>query len=227
MTYTKKFAEEYDKNYNRNTKIYSIFNDDIKFPLLDIACGTGNFLEYVEKKFEPESIHLYGFDLSPNMLRFAKKKTSANLSIQDMLKFKYKKKFKTITCFYDSINHIQDFKRVFQNAYNHLSEDGNFIFDYNTIDRLKTFAEPKLFELKGNYSAHMGSYDSKTKSGHLNISTFTREKGKRNKYIMNTIDIIEYSHTKTQINKWLREIGFKITILESGQYRIMLKCTKK
>lgn len=49
--------------------------------ILDIGCGTGEFLKTLQKKSSGE-IHLYGIDLSPKMLSIACKKLPSSVKLQ-------------------------------------------------------------------------------------------------------------------------------------------------
>ncbi len=107
--------------------------------ILDLACGSGIFLV---------NMNLYGYptdglDLSSQMIDLCRDKTFINhiicdLSVQDMTTFKTDKKYDNITCYFDSINHlndISDVKRMWDNVYDHLNDNGLFLFDVFSYDR--------------------------------------------------------------------------------------------
>lgn len=107
--------------------------------ILDLACGSGIFLV---------NMNLYGYktdglDLSSQMIDLAKDKTYinhiiCNLYEQNMVDFKIDKKYDCITCYFDSINHlnsIEEVKDMFLNVYNHLNAGGYFLFDVFSYSR--------------------------------------------------------------------------------------------
>ena len=57
-----------------------------------------------------------------------------NLVLADMTNFDLQKTFDVVLCNYNSICHLltwQDWQKFFEMAYNHLNENGIFIFDIN------------------------------------------------------------------------------------------------
>lgn len=73
-----------------------------------------------------------------------------------MVNFKSNKKYHVALCFYDSINHIlnfSDWKLFFGNVAKLLDDNGVFILDVNTTDRLSKIAKmPAYFsEFDNNY----------------------------------------------------------------------------
>lgn len=104
--------------------------------VLELACGTGTMLEGLCKKYD-----VSGVDLSPEMAEIAKNKLrNADIRIGDMADFSFNKTFDVVLCIFDSINHLPTWRRwcdTFANAHKHLSDDGIFIFDFNTTERLE------------------------------------------------------------------------------------------
>lgn len=108
--------------------------------ILEMACGTGSLSYY----FAKEGYKLTCFDLSDEMLSIAydklKRYKSVKILKQDMTNFNINKKFDSVISICDSINYILDEKdlfKTFTNVYNHLSDDGIFIFDINSYYKLK------------------------------------------------------------------------------------------
>lgn len=131
-----------DINYmNWYNYIKDIFNKFGKKPnnILEMACGTGNLTEILAK----ERYNIECFDLSEEMLSIAYEKLRKykNVSIRNMnmLNFNFNKKFDSIISICDSINYIiniEDLKKTFLNVYNHLDNEGIFIFDINSYYKL-------------------------------------------------------------------------------------------
>ena len=109
---------------------------------LDLACGTGNVAIKVAKYFK----NTYAVDLSDDMLniafdKFKKNKIKAKVICQDMCELSLNKIFNLITSVLDSTNYItedEDLLQYFRNVYEHLKENGLFIFDINSYYKLST-----------------------------------------------------------------------------------------
>lgn len=71
--------------------------------LLDVACGTGNHIQFLKKHYK-----ITGIDLNKDMLKIAKKKFS-KLKFQqaNMISFNLKKKFDVIICLFSSIGYVK------------------------------------------------------------------------------------------------------------------------
>lgn len=107
--------------------------------LLEIACGTGAHLLPLSEHYDVE-----GLDISRTMLRYAcETLPGVRFHHQDMAGFRVSRKFDAVICPYDSINHLLTFRdwiRTFNAARRHLNPGGVFIFDINTVHRLRTLA---------------------------------------------------------------------------------------
>ncbi|NRT88419.1 SAM-dependent methyltransferase [Clostridium beijerinckii] len=147
----KEFANIYDEliyediNYDKVAdKIINICRENnLKFEdYLDLACGTGNVSINVAKYFKT----VYAVDLSDDMLnvafdKFKKNKIKAKVICQDMCELSLNKRFDLITSVLDSTNYItedEDLLDYFSNVYEHLKENGIFIFDINSYYKLST-----------------------------------------------------------------------------------------
>lgn len=119
-----------------------------KHKLMDLACGSGDIaIELAKNGFE-----VYASDIEEEMLSKAKEKVNHELvmwSKQDMRKFSLDKKMDTITCFCDSINYLldeNDVSDMFQSVYEALNENGVFLFDVHSLDRMEEFKDEFLEE---------------------------------------------------------------------------------
>ncbi|OVE67153.1 SAM-dependent methyltransferase [Clostridium diolis] len=147
----KEFANIYDEliyediNYDKVAdKIINICRKNkLKFEdYLDLACGTGNVSINVAKYFKT----VYAVDLSDDMLnvafdKFKKNKIKAKVICQDMCELSLNKRFDLITSVLDSTNYItehEDLLDYFSSVYEHLKENGIFIFDINSYYKLST-----------------------------------------------------------------------------------------
>lgn len=114
-----------------------------KKDLLELACGSGE----ITLKLAEHGYHIDASDLSAAMIEEAQKKVGAdkvNFFVMDMLAFNVSKTYDGIICLCDSINYLiqeEDLASLFKNVYNCLNEDGVFLFDTHSMDRLEEFKE--------------------------------------------------------------------------------------
>ena len=160
------FAKIYDELINEDINydemvdcILRICNENnIEFnDYLDIACGTGNVTVRIAKHFK----NIYGVDLSEDMLREAfdklkSERIKGKIICQDMSELSLNRKFDLITSVLDSTNYVTDIeglKNYFKGVYEHLKDDGLFIFDVNSYYKLSeilgnniyTYSEDDVF----------------------------------------------------------------------------------
>jgi SAM-dependent methyltransferase len=151
----------YSKYYDKLNKDYDFWIPFIKSQipssigsgnLIEYGCGTGNVLAFFKNDYK-----LYGVDISEDMLKHAKVKLpEAEFINQDMVHYNSNRKYQVALCLFDSINHILDFnewKAFFNNVAKSLDEDGIFILDANTTDRLNMITKRPTFfnEFDNNY----------------------------------------------------------------------------
>ncbi|MGL4873306.1 MAG: class I SAM-dependent DNA methyltransferase [Clostridium sp.] len=130
---------DYKKIGDKVKEIIDRYNVEKKM-YLDLACGTGNVSIEVARGFKES----FAVDLSEEMLReafekFKKEKIKSRIVRQDMTELTLNKKFNLITCVLDSTNYITEeegIEKYFKSVYNHLEDDGIFIFDINSYYKL-------------------------------------------------------------------------------------------
>lgn len=111
--------------------------------ILELACGSGEITIALANK----GYLIDASDLSQAMIDEAKKKKGAekvNFFAMDMCDFTVDKTYDGILCLCDSINYLVSEKQLetlFKSVYEHLNENGTFIFDMHTPDRLYEFEE--------------------------------------------------------------------------------------
>ena len=203
-----KLAQLYKKEWGKESIRYadlvsSLINKygiEAKF-ILDVACGTGILAAELKKM----NFDVSGIDLSEDMISIAKENSSeVDFQVADMRDFKLSRKFDIITCAFDSINYItnnEDMKDTVDNIYNHLSDNGYFIFDINT---------PYLYE-----DRHFGTIDrvyddikfkqilDYDRTSRIGKTTFDFGNNEREIHI-------QKAYTVKEMDEFLLKAGFKI-----------------
>lgn len=126
-----------DQPYHSWFNIVEHFLPSDSHDLLDIGCGTGNLTQLLTSLGE-----VTGMDISVDMLSIARQKTNQVKWIEgNMTHFNLNKKFNMITIFCDSLNYLSSSKEVketFNKVYQHLTDDGVFLFDVHTVHKMNT-----------------------------------------------------------------------------------------
>ena len=217
----KEFANIYDEliyediDYDEiSEKIISLSNENnIEFEdYIDLACGTGNVGVRVGKYFK----NMYAVDLSNDMLniafeKFKQNKIKAKVICQDMSELSLNHKFNLITSVLDSTNYIteeEDLFNYFKRVYDHLKDDGLFIFDINSYY--------KLSEIMGNniytYSSEdvFYTWENTFEDNILNMFLTFFVKNENNLYERFEEEHFEKAYQEKDIEDILNEIGFNI-----------------
>ncbi|HEY5120669.1 MAG TPA: methyltransferase domain-containing protein, partial [Acidimicrobiales bacterium] len=99
---------------------------------------------------------LSGIDQSPEMLAIARRKCpTATLYQADITSFSLDERFDVVLCVFDTLNHVPTFagwRAVFERVSEHLRTGGLFVFDLNTVGRLRSLSEspPWVHRFDGN-----------------------------------------------------------------------------
>lgn len=96
--------------------------------LLDVACGTGNHIQYLKGHY-----NISGLDLNNDMMDIARKKFP-NLKFykKDMTSFNLKRKFDVITCLFSSIGYVKTYnnlEKTISTFSKHLEKGGVMIIE--------------------------------------------------------------------------------------------------
>lgn len=201
----------YDVNYEEwfryIEKIFSYHNKSPK-TILEMACGTGNLTYYLCK----EKYNVTCFDLSSDMLSIAYNKLSefknVNILLQNMIDFNINKKFDAIISICDSINYIinkDDLYKTFTNVYNHLEDDGIFIFDINSYYKLKNIIGNNIFvdEKDDVFYVWQNDFNEKDNLANFYLTFFINNS--KNEYIRFDEDHVEKAYTMGEITELLRK----------------------
>jgi len=112
--------------------------------LLELGCGTGAMLAGLA----PE-LAVTGVDQSPEMLAVAARRgLPADLVLADMTAFSLGTRFDVVICVFDTLNHLARFeswREMFNLVHEHLADGGLFVFDVNTIGRLRRLWQGPAF----------------------------------------------------------------------------------
>lgn len=120
------------KNYKKETIIIdrhiSTYKRTQGKRLLDVGCGSGTHIKYLQHKYECE-----GLDISPELLKIAKKQTkNARFYEGRMTNFKINKKYDVLICLFGVIGYVNSniqFTKTLANFYNHLNPGGIVIIE--------------------------------------------------------------------------------------------------
>ena len=201
---------DYEKWFEYIKEIFHKYNKK-PVEILEMACGTGSLSYYIGK----EGYKLTCFDLSEEMLSIAyeKLKRLKNVKIlrQDMTSFTINKKFDSVISICDSINYILDkgdLLKTFTNVYNHLNDDGIFIFDINSYYKLKEVIGNNIFvEDRDNiYYTWQNNYDDKEDICEFYLTFFYSEDGEN--FIRFDEKHLEKAYKTEEIITLLKEAGF-------------------
>lgn len=104
--------------------------------LLELGCGTGAVLAGLAG-----AMTVTGVDRSPEMLKIAARNVPGARFVEgDITAISLGEQFDVIICVFDTINHLMRFDlwvELFARAHEHLVADGLFVFDVNTVGRLR------------------------------------------------------------------------------------------
>ena len=120
----KNYQQESDK-LHRFIKLYKRSKGK---RLLDVACGTGGHLQYLQKYYQVE-----GLDLSRQFLRLARQKLpQIPFQCGNMLDFKLNRSFDIVICLFSSIGYTRNFSQLVKTVQNmkyHLRPGGLLIIE--------------------------------------------------------------------------------------------------
>ncbi|MCE5222327.1 MAG: class I SAM-dependent methyltransferase [Clostridium sp.] len=217
----REFANIYDEliyediNYDKVAeKIIDLYTENsISFEdYLDLACGTGNVAIKVAKYFK----NTYAVDLSDDMLniafdKFKKNKIKAKVICQDMRELSLNKKFNLITSVLDSTNYIiedEDLFNYFKKVYEHLKEDGIFIFDINSYYKLSTVIGNNIYTYSSDEIFY--TWENSFEEEVLNMFLTFFVKQDNGLYEKFEEEHFERAYKETYIEQVLEQCGFKL-----------------
>lgn len=179
---------------------------------LDLACGTGNVAVKVAKYFK----NIYAVDLSDDMLniafnKFRKNKIKAKVICQDMSELSLNRKFNLITSVLDSSNYITEDEELFSyfsGVYEHLKEDGLFIFDINSYYKLSTVLGNNIYTYSSDEIFY--TWENSFEDDILNMFLTFFVKTEEGLYEKFEEEHFERAYTEKNIEEILRRCKFKV-----------------
>ena len=219
----KQFAKYYDSIYK--WKDYKAESERIRAlirqyktshgkEMLDVACGTGNHIQYLKKYF-----NVIGLDLDRDMLRIARKKFPDIKFIRgDMRTFKLNKQFDVIVCLFSSIAHVKTYaglEKAFGNFFLHLKPGGVMIAE--------PFENPDSFIVNQSHAAYVNKPELKLaricvtkKRGNIAVFDFHFLVADKNRisYFIDRQDLGLFE-TKKVMNI-MKHVGFSAKVLKGG-----------
>ena len=101
---------KYFRNFKKFTKLEKKIISKARGDILDLGCGTGNYIPYLMKKGK-----VLGIDISPKVITVAKEKYRLrNVKVADIFKFKTSKKFDTIVLLENNLGMAGTLKKIKQ-----------------------------------------------------------------------------------------------------------------
>lgn len=209
----------YNMEYDLLATFYDSFIDEVVYQeyldlvnkysslgtLLDIGCGTGNLaIEFAKQGFD-----VVATDLSEEMLnivdyRAKEEEVELEIAIYDMLD-PIDFEFDVIIASMDVINHLSDLEDVefgFTNIYNHLLDNGVFVFDVLSVEFIDAF--DGYVEDDEDYHFHWESHKGDKEHSIVHTITINVEDQTEE------VKIYEQTHEMTSYENILHKVGFKI-----------------
>ena len=119
--------------------------------LLELGCGTGAVLAGLTEEVlvTGAGLSVTGVDLSQEMLAVAARSVpAARLVHADVTSFALRTRFDVAICVFDTLNHLpslEAWRAMFERVHEHLADSGLFVFDVNTVGRLRRLWQGPAF----------------------------------------------------------------------------------
>jgi ubiquinone/menaquinone biosynthesis C-methylase UbiE len=116
-------AKDYEGEARYQVQLIERYKRSSGRDFLEIACGTGRYLEFFARDFT-----CTGLDLNPAMLRIARRRVKQARLVQgDMLTMKLGKQFDVVACLFSSIGYVRgsrNLRKAIRNFADHLKPGG-------------------------------------------------------------------------------------------------------
>jgi ubiquinone/menaquinone biosynthesis C-methylase UbiE len=211
LIYDKMIDVDYDRWIEFIVNYFNNKNINIKGKkALELGCGTGN----MTFRLKGQGLDLCAIDISRDMLTIAeekarKKRAKVMFLDKDMINFKMSKKFDFIFSFCDGYNYItdeNDIAKSFQTVYNHLDEEGCFMFDISTAYKLNEVIGNNTFTLNEDELCYIWDNYSHDNILEMYITFFVKEQNNYKRF--NEMHMQRAYDTAFIVEK-LKKAGFK------------------
>ncbi len=192
---------------NAATRLEAFFRLRGKVPgtVLDLACGTGE----LEKRLSRHGIKFTGVDISPGMIKFARRKfPRGKFVVADAAKVRLDREYDLVLLLFDSANHMRSLAHLeatMSNARRHLKPGGYFIFDFLTEYGMDEWEQINIHRDKEFTLFWYGHYYPEKLQADVFIEAFIRE---RKKYRRVFQKIVEKTYPASDIIASLTKSGF-------------------
>jgi SAM-dependent methyltransferase len=217
------FAEHFDASYQdwRRSPI-RLYGPILAAPLAsaktvcDLACGTGLLASELARR----GYQVYAVDRHPAMLARARERAARTPHFRvvrgDMRTFRLPQKVDVVTCFFDSLNHLErrgELRRVFRAVASCLRPGGAFVFDLNTEAGVAhPWPDPPAVAQCGRRGRRLWRvasplpYDRRRRRGGTRLEWFIEEGGGRIRHVRE--DYWETAWSEREVRAALAGAGF-------------------
>jgi len=207
----KDFAEDARKIISLISKYRNIGGND----LLEIACGTGEHLKYLNKKY-----NCLGIDLNQGMLNVAKNKVKGvKFERANMINFDLNKEFDIITCLFSSIGYVKtkdNLRKTINNFAKHLKKGGLVLIEpwFTKKSYRSGFPHITTYQDDNIKIARCSVSEVKGDVSILDMHYLVAEKNKKVKYFIDKHELGMFD--KDDILEIMRNEGFKVRYIKKG-----------
>lgn len=184
---------------------------------LDLGTGTGNLAVLISPIFK----ETYLVDLSTDMLtmassKFQEKSIPHQAFAVSMIDINFPVKFDLITSSTDSINYLiqeDEVKNLFKKVYNHLKQNGVFIFDLNSPYKIKEILGNNDYIYNGEDLLYTWQNTLDGDVVEMDLNFFVRN---QNYYERFEEMHYERSYELGEIRDWLKEANLELVSVHPG-----------
>ncbi len=196
---------------------------------LDLGCGTGELCLLLSEHFDT-----IGVDASEEMLACADEKAFARARRvrfvrQDITRLNLGLRADVCTCLHDTLNYLLDTRALFclfESVKRHLSEDGVFLFDFNTKERFENYARgAEILERDGLFCAWERAYNEK--SGICDFAFHFFEEMADGRYERSVDYQRQRCYSPRTVERLCREAGLEPTLLKQTDEHYIYKAVHK
>jgi ubiquinone/menaquinone biosynthesis C-methylase UbiE len=207
--------KDYKKEVNKINELITKFKKSKGKELLEVACGTGNHLEYFRKFFS-----CTGTDINQGILNVAKNKIKkVNFKKANMVNMNLKKKFDVITCLFSSIGYVKTYsnlQKTLKNFERHLKKGGVVIIEpWFTKSTYKVGSNHlSTYEDENIKIARLVVSKIKDNISEMDMHFLIAERNKEVKHLTERHEMGLFEIDKTL--QFMKKAGFKTIFLKNG-----------